>query len=585
MRVPAKLGSIIILCLFLVLGREPGAAQTTSAESELSEPFMEIVDVEIINIDTWVTDRNGDPVGGLEKDDFLVYRDGQPVEVTNFYAVSGGRPTPPSLTGAEALDDPVRAPIPRLSVPESTIAPEHGLWLIAYVDNYNIHPIERNRILPDLERFLRRSLDAGAQVMIVSYNRSLDVRQPFTDQRSDIAIALAEIKKDAGQAVIRRREQADTLRQIDDADSPDQALLRARFYAEQLMNDVDFTVEALGRLIDTLGGLPGRKALVHVSSGIPMLAGEEMFHAVAEKFNVSEPYSQIPRHDTTRKFESLDRRANAHRVSFYTLDAGGMRGFQFGAAEYGGFVNTKLRSVLDSVVPENLQAPLRLMAQETGGRAILNRNEVLPALEEVGRDFRFFYSLGISSIDTDSGRYHEIEVKLRERVKGMTVRHRAGYRSKSLKNRVRESLKSALLYAHQENPLEIEVLWGFAEPQGDRGGYILPIQLSVPLRDLALLPVGTGRHEARLELFVGAVGMDGRASDIDVTPFGIRLLDEHVEAAKNESLVHRHKLRLKRGRHKVGVAILDVFGRQSSVVTGIVQIGPPDEPDSGAGSP
>ncbi|MCH7664785.1 MAG: VWA domain-containing protein [Acidobacteria bacterium] len=584
MRVPAKLGSIIILCLFLVLGRAPAAAQTTSAGSELSEPFMEVVDVEIINIDTWVTDRNGDPVGGLEKDDFLVYRDGQPVEVTNFYAVSSGRPTLSSRTGAEKLDDPVRAPIPKLPVREVTIAPEHRLWLIAYIDNYNIHPTERNRILPDLERFLRRSIEAGAQVMVVSYNRSLDVRQPFTDRLSEITIVLAEIKDDIGQAVIRRRDQADTLRQIDDAESPDQARLIARLYADEQMNGVNYTVEALGRLIDTLGGLPGRKALIHVSSGIPMLAGEEMFHSVAEKFGVSEPYSDIPRYDTTRKFESLDRRANAHRVSFYTLDAGGLRGFQFGAAEYGGFVNTRLRSVLDSVVPENLQAPLRLMAHETGGRAILNRNQVLPALEEVADDFRFFYSLGILSIDTDSGRYHEIEVKLRDRPKGTRVRHRSGYRSKSTRTRVRESLRSALLYAHQDNPLGMEVLWGRAEPQGEKGRYLLPIRLSIPLVDVTLVPVRTGQHEARLELFVAVVGMDGRTSDIDDVPFGVRLSDEHVEAARAESLVHTHKLLLSRGRQKVGVAVLDVFGSQSSVVTGIVQVGPPDEPDSEAGN-
>ncbi len=555
-------------------------AQRTPDAGEIPEPFFEAVDVEIINVDVWVTDKSGDPVDGLAQDDFLVYRDGRLVEVTNFYAVSGGRPVPRSEVGFPGEKDPARAPMPKLPVAELEVTPEHRLWLIAYVDNYNLHPTERNRILPDLRQFLRRSLEAGAQVMVATYDRSLEVRQPFTDRLEDITVALAEIKDDTGLAVIRRREQADTLKQIDDADGPNQALLIARRYAEEQMNGVEFTVEALGRLIDTLGGLPGRKALVHVSSGVPMLAGEEMFHAVADKFGGTEPYGEIPRHATTRRFESLNRRANAHRVSFYTLDAGGLRGFQFGAAEYGGFVTPSLRSVLDSVVPENLQAPLRLMAKETGGRAILNSNRVLPALEEVTSDFRSFYSLGIPSTDADSGRYHELEVKLRDRPKGTRVRHRSGYRSKSTKTRVRESLRSALLYAHQANPLGMAVAWGSAKLQEKGGGYLLPIQLNIPLRDIAILPVGTGKHEARLELYVGAVGLDGRASDIDDAPLGIRLADEHVEAAKNESLVHTHKLLLKRGRQKVGVAILDVFGSQTSVVTGTVQIGPPERPDS-----
>ena len=101
----------------------------------------------------------------------------------------------------------------------------------------------------------------------------------------------------------------------------------------------------------------------------------------------------------------------------------------------------------------------------------------------------------------------------------------------------------------------------------------------------ALLPISAERHEARLELLVGAVSMDGRASEIDAAPFGVRLANEHVEAARKESLLHSHKLLLERGRHKVGVAVLDVFGSQSSVVTGIVQIGPPESGDAESGSP
>lgn len=538
--------------------------------NESVEPFFEAVDVEVINIDVWVADEDGEPIEGLGRDDFVVYRDRQPVEVTNFYAVAGGRPAPrpaapqsPAATTENRSDGPI----------ERQIAPEHRLWLVIYVDNQNLHPIERNRILPELERFASLGIAAGAQVMVASYNRALEVRQPFTDQASGVSAALGEIRDDAGQAAIRRRDQASTLRQIDDADSPDQALLLARFYAEEQMSQVGYAVEALDRLIETLGGLPGRKALLYVSSGVPMLAGEEMFHAVAEKFGATQAYSEIPRHDTTRQFESLDRRANAHRVSFYTLDAGGLRGFQFGAAEYGGFVSTKLRGVLDSVVPENLQAPLRLMAQETGGRSILNTNLVLPALDEASRDFESFYSLGISSVDADSGRYHDLEVKLREPIRGATIRHRAGYRSKSLKTRVRERLRSGLLYAHQENPLGVEIAWGEAEREGERGNYVLPIRLKVPLRDVALLPIGNGKHEARLELFVAVVGRDGRTSDIDSAPFGVRLADENVEAAKAESLVHAHKILLEGGRQKIGIAVLDVFGSQSSVVTGIVQIG------------
>ena len=49
---------------------------------------------------------------------------------------------------------------------------------------------------------------------------------------------------------------------------------------------------------------------------------------------------------------------------------------------------------------------------------------------------------------------------------------------------------------------------------------------------------------------------------------------KHVEAARGESFVYVHKLITSPGRKKIGVAILDVFGRQSSIDTGFLQIGP-----------
>ena len=551
------------------------ATSTPAQDDAPAEDFFDVVDVEIVNIDVHVTDKQGKPVEGLAKDDFVVFRDGAPVEVSNFYAVAGGRP----VSGALEVTDPgagTRAPSLDLEPNEVELAAEHQLWLIVYIDNYNINSTERNRVFPAVRRFIGRALRAGDQAMIVTYNRTLEVRQPFTDRVPLLAEALDELEDDSGFAVVRRRDQMEALKRIDDTDSSSQALLYARQYAEEQMNGVQYTVDALERMIDTLGGLPGRKALVHVSSGVPMAAGEEMFHAVAEKFDITTPYGEIPRHDTTRSFEKVNRKANAHRVSFYTVDAGGLRGMEFGNAEYGGFVEPRLRSTLDSVVPENLQAPLRLMALETGGTAIVNQNEILPALERASEDFRSFYSLGIASSGTDIGRYHEIEVKLRERRRGLRLRHRAGYRSKTTDIRTRESLRSALLYSHQANPDNVLVSWGRPEPYGEHGNYLMTIQLHVPLAGVVLLPTQPGKHEARLQLYVAAAGEEGHKSEIETSPFGVRLADEHVEAAKKESLVHTHKLLLSPGRKKIGVAVLDRFSLESSVVTRSILVGAAD---------
>ena len=569
----------VLLLAAAFLAAVPASAQETPPQEtpprDAGAPvFSEVVDVEIVNVDVRVTDRDGKPVHGLGREDFVVLRDGRPVEIANFYAVEEGRP---AAAGAGA--DAAPSPAPEAEVapgpPAPEIPPDQRLWLIVYVDNFNLDPLERDRVLPSLRTFLGQTLRPGDRAMLVTFDRILEVRVPFTDRPGLLLDALDEVAGSSGFVPVRRREQQDLLKRIDGADSPRQALLMTRAYAESLRHEVDVSVQALERLVESLAGLPGRKALLHVSSGVPMLAAEEMFHVVGQKFSLSEAYAEIGRHDTTRAWERVDRAANAHRVVFYTLDAGGMRGMQYSAAEYEGLVTPHLRRTMDSVAPENLQAALRLMAAETGGLAIVNRNEVLPALDEVGADLRSYYSLGIRSAGVVSARHHELEVRLREPRPGVTVRHRGAYRSKSTETQMRERLRSSLAYAHETNPLGVEVTWGRPEPQGGRRDlYVVPVRLEIPLSGLVLLPVPDGRHELRLELYAGAAGGGDEISEVDVVPLGLRIAEEHVEAARGEAFVHTHRLLLRRGRYKVGLGLLDLFGREWSVVTTYLDIGP-----------
>ena len=282
---PQSFPALVILLygLIAVVGGESPAISQSAVVPEVddpgaNEPFFEAVDVEIVNIDVWVTDKKGNPVDGLDRDDFVVFRDGQPVEVTNFYAVFDGRPVAskvPKIAGPDA-EDTLGDSLRRLPSSPLEVAPEHRLWLIVYIDNYNIDPTERKRILPALRQFLARTLRRGDQAMLISYNRSLKVHQPFTDDRHLLFAALKEVSDYAGHAVARERDQIAAFELIDRTQVPSQALSYARQYAEELMNGVDYTVDALKRLVDSLGGLPGRKALIHVSSGVPMVAGASL---------------------------------------------------------------------------------------------------------------------------------------------------------------------------------------------------------------------------------------------------------------------------------------------------------------------
>ena len=82
--------------------RKAPAPGQPPAQSENEGFFLDSVNVSVVNVDVHVTDKKGNRVTGLTKDDFEIFEDGRPVAVTNFYAVEGGK--------AAASSDPEPAP-------------------------------------------------------------------------------------------------------------------------------------------------------------------------------------------------------------------------------------------------------------------------------------------------------------------------------------------------------------------------------------------------------------------------------------------------------------------------------------------
>ena len=102
----------------------------------------------------------------------------------------------------------------------------------------------------------------------------------------------------------------------------------ARSYASSTHNDLSFSIDALKDIVNALAGMPGRKAILYVSDGLPMIAGEDVFHAVEGKFGggaSTGAMTEAFRFDTSRRFRELTASANANRVTFYTIDAAGLR--------------------------------------------------------------------------------------------------------------------------------------------------------------------------------------------------------------------------------------------------------------------
>ncbi|HYO16944.1 MAG TPA: VWA domain-containing protein, partial [Thermoanaerobaculia bacterium] len=470
------------------------AAQQTSPPPE----FGEVIEVNVVNVEVYVTDKAGNPVKGLKRGDFELFEDGRKVEVTNFEAIDrelvqiAAAPNAPQMPASAAPAAP--------QTPQT--APEERLNLIVYVDNFNIRPTNRAKVLQSLQDFLQGQLAPGDRVMLVTNDLGRPrVRVPFTADPAVLTAGLDEIGRlsaNGGEIDRSRRTTFEAIMNLHrmayetpiDLVPCDRELARlAHGFAASVRSEVLRTLGAMKLMVNSLAGIPGRKALLHVSDGIPLTPGEEMFQLLIELcggagatsgFGDSGSIDALPTFDareigpqayqaasegpadaqsysTANELTALTAHANAHQVTLYTLQAsgliaGGDADSPLGDARYLQFPTIR------STIQDNLQGSLFTLANETGGRPIFNTNDFSQALTRMREDFSSYYSLGYSSPRQGDGRQHRIEVKVRK--PGLKVRHRTGYRDKSSLERTADRTLAAVLHGVEDNPLDVTVQIG-----------------------------------------------------------------------------------------------------------------------------
>lgn len=579
-----KLFRLCLLCLLALpllplVAQPPGASQPPPAADDFEEPeegddqlFGEVVEVNVVNVDVFVTDRDGKNVKGLTAADFELYEDGRRVEVSNFYAVDEGAYRPEGGAPLVAKVDPDRRPeatrLAPLPVPE-----DQQLHLILYFDNQFLAPFSRNKVIYQVRTFLREHVEAGDQVMLVSFDKSLHVRHPFTSDRLAISDALNEIETVTGYATSGSSERREAIRSVEMSRTQEEAESHVESYAKRVFNDLEASTRSLRELVGSLAGIPGRKAILYVTDGIPMTAAEDLFYMLDLRFRARSTGNLLATRYTARRlFRELVAQANANRVTFYTLEAAGLRAHGSLSAEYGGSGGNQLTdgsyAEIDFVRMSNNTAPLQMMALDTGGLAAFSTNDIAGALSNMGRDFRTYYSLGYMPAASGSGRYHTIDVKVKR--KGAKIRHRTGYRDKTASTRVSEGTVASLLYGIEANPLEVEVEIGQGQPRED-GNYLVPIRVRIPIGKLVLIPQ-TEVHQGRVRVSLAVVDEDGLLSPVEQTPVPIAIPNADIEVARTKFYVYEAQLLMRKGGQRVAVGVRDDLAGQTSYVRQSVQI-------------
>ncbi len=561
--------ALLALATTLAAQEDPGGRTPAAV-------FIERVDVNVVNVEVFVTDKAGNRVAGLTADDFEIFEDRRPVEISNFYATSR-----PDRVDRDLERD--RELVSREPAVETPAVPEdQRLNLAIYVDHHNLHPSTRQRVLGELEGFVEDRVIQGDRVMLVSYTRTLQVVEPFTADRQRLVDGLRGMGRVAANGPIKDSQLRQTMREMNAAAAAGQptfAHQHLRSYVQQTISDLRRSTDALSNMVRALAGLPGRKAILYVSDGLPKRPGEELYQHLQDLFGAQglrtletsdfvDPSIEALNQDQGHLFDAIIRDANAHQVTFYTLDARGSGGASTLSAQYFDLVTgAGGPAVFDSLRTMNLQEPLVDMAETTGGSAILNTFNFDDALESMAEDFETFYSLGYRSPLGGDGKYHRIEVKVKR--PDLKVRYRAGYVDKPQQERVADRTLSSLLLELAKNPLGIAVDVG--RPTKESGDHLLPIMVRIPIREISLLPQGE-TEEGRLRIYLVVKDEDG-ISAIHDEPYPVSIPREMVEEARQREIGYSVRLKVRPGQPTVAVGVWDELSGVESFVHQEVRVG------------
>ncbi|HEY3350652.1 MAG TPA: VWA domain-containing protein, partial [Thermoanaerobaculia bacterium] len=372
----------------------------------------------------------------------------------------------------------------------------------------------------------------------------------FTNDGRDLSDILKQIEEESALGSQLDSERRDVIRAIDDSTTADQAVGRVRQYVQSLENDLKFTFDAMKTTINQLSGVEGRKILVHVSGGLPQSPGLELWSYVQSRYPNSTSYSMGQfEFDKTTSYLGIIQAANSAGVSMYAIDAAGLTVDSNVTAE-----NRTTSQRLDTFIERNnLQNMLILMAEETGGRAIINRNDVGIALKDMEKDYTSYYSLGYRSVRSGMDRPHKVDVKLKAR-KGLTILARRSYVEKGFDTKVREGVTSALFFSRDDNPLGAALTVG--DPVPDRGNFIVPILIKVPFSRIAMLPEGA-KARGRLVFYFVVVDSEGKQSELTSQPVMVELDAKSFAAQSKRDFLYDVKLVMIPGGQKLSLAIRD----------------------------
>jgi VWFA-related protein len=514
-------------------------------------PLTAHVDVNVVNVDVTVTDRNGKPVMNLTRGDFEIFEDGKLMPLSNFaiYQTTNIRPKPALTAPPETQDAAVGGSRRRI---------------VLIVDNNFIENLQRNAALTALEKQLDTTYGGDAEWSVAAIGHSLIVVQPFTTQRSLIRAAIERVKRmptflghhEMDRSILSDKTRKGMDFESDSYDYGEVVRFTSREQTFRALQSLQSTARAVVEVARAHTADEGKKFMILLTGGME----NNTSFTVYDK--PSDQELRALRHDKELVIDGIVHEANAANFTIHVINARprGMQAPQHDVENKSSGIDTpnfyQRGGGNDPIDVADVDSIPLQIALGTGG-TYLPSNDVRHSFEVVEADTSNFYSLGYSPEHNGDRKYHKINVHVKR--SGVTVANRIGYFDLTADDRLEQSLQERMTFDQAIGPLPVKLTFGSSKSM-NQNAIVLPVVAALPMQRITLLPRDetlVGRVHVYLSVFDENgrnVGFHHQLQEVTVSS------DRSKEPGQN--FRYTMNVRLKKGTFTVVITLRDELSNE-----------------------
>ena len=478
MRLPAQRNFLfaILLAVSCLMLQTADAQQQPVQQQQVQQPFTIKVDTQLVVETVVVKDKDGKPIEGLTEKDFVVTEDNVPqtISVFQFQRLEETPVPEPAAPVVTPVNPAPTAPPSVVAQPTPVSAKyQDRRLLVLFFDMANTAPPDQLRAFVAADKFIRSQMKTPDLFAIMSFQQGVvSLLQDFTDDRDALLTVLAKLM-------------------YPDENDPDPVGTFGQAGGEFNLFNTDRQLAALQTAVNMLRHINQQKSLVYFASGL--------------RLNGLDNQSQL---------KATTNAANRANVSFFPVDARGLvatapmgDASQRSPGGLGMFTGSTAMALVSNF--QRSQDTLYALAADTGGKAMLDNNDLAAGIRQAQQSITSYYILGYYPTNTNlDGKYRRIKITLKE-TPSAKLDFRQGYFAPKTFDKYttadkERQLEDALMLGDPITDLTIAMEINYF--QLNRAEYFVPITVKIPGSELVL--ARTGGAERTLIDFIGEIRDD-----------------------------------------------------------------------------